>query len=149
MIKQVFSTTLLLTAFTFLFAHSVCADSVTVTDSCATLTITSSEPAADGSYSIALDGTVLGGYYYMSQVFMDGGLIASGWKRSGDTVVMDVTIPANTRAAVHVPAQRLADVRGLDEVHSARMTGRAAVLEVDPGRYRFVSSCSPSRDGEK
>ncbi len=91
------------------------------------------------------------------------GLIACSWKRTGKTIVMDVTIPPNTRASIHVPAERLGDVReiGLDEggmgvpaaeaegVRATRVAGRAAIFEVEPGRYRFVSSRQSGQSGEK
>lgn len=82
------------------------------------------------------------------------GLIACNWKRTGETITMDVTVPPNTRASVHVPARRLDEVRetgsvGAEGVRSARMVGQAAIFEVEPGRYRFVSSRRSSEDGEK
>jgi alpha-L-rhamnosidase len=97
------------------------------------------------------------------------GPIACSWKRTGKTVVMDVTIPPNTRASVHVPAQRLDDVRAIgpvvggkmgahsekipaakaEGVRSARLVGQEAVLEVEPGRYRFVTTRDSIQSGEE
>jgi alpha-L-rhamnosidase len=90
------------------------------------------------------------------------GLIVSRWRKTAGTVVMDVTIPPNTRAAVHVPAKRLEDVREVARpageavpaaeaagIRSARKAGNAVVLEAEPGTYRFVSSSSHDDNGEK
>ncbi len=78
------------------------------------------------------------------------GRIASKWKREGDKVTMEVTIPANTTATVHVPATELARVTEsggpADEAEGVtflRMESGAAVLEVGSGTYRFVRTGMP------
>jgi alpha-L-rhamnosidase len=74
------------------------------------------------------------------------GTIHSSWKRHGDTVTMNVRIPANTTATLHVPA---GDVKGVT------VNGRAAdaaphvdylgtqdgrvLLQVESGGYEIVS----------
>jgi alpha-L-rhamnosidase len=75
------------------------------------------------------------------------GRIVSNWKRAGKTLEMDVTIPANTSATVHVPAadassvtesgRRAASAEGVTFV---RMDGGAAVFTVASGSYRFAST---------
>jgi len=90
------------------------------------------------------------------------GLIVSRWRKSGGTITMDVAIPPNTRATIHVPAQRLEDVletgpaggEGVsaaeaEGVRSTRMAAHAAIFEVEPGVYRFVSSRRRDASGEK
>jgi len=90
------------------------------------------------------------------------GLIVSRWRKAEGTIAMDVTIPPSTRASIHVPARRLEDVHeagaGTGEgvpaveaegIRSARMAGRAAVFEVEPGTYRFVSIRGRDSSGEK
>ena len=74
------------------------------------------------------------------------GRIVSNWKREGDKLAMDVTIPANTTATVFVPAK---DAAGVTEsgkptgkvkgVKFLRMEGAAAVYAVGSGTYRFQS----------
>ena len=74
------------------------------------------------------------------------GLIATAWKRTGKELVLDVTIPANTTAEVHVPAKDLSHVtEGGQPAHKAEgvkflhMEDRSAVFHVGSGCYRFVS----------
>ncbi|MBI5395963.1 MAG: rhamnosidase, partial [Verrucomicrobia bacterium] len=72
------------------------------------------------------------------------GPIESAWKKSGDKLTFNVTIPANTTATVFVPAANadavtesgkpLAKAPG---VKFLRMKGDRAVLEVEAGSYRF------------
>lgn len=58
------------------------------------------------------------------------GKIVSNWNRDGDTVTMDVTIPANTSAEIHVP--------GPD--------GR--IHNVGPGQYRFEAALPSQVPGD-
>jgi alpha-L-rhamnosidase len=75
------------------------------------------------------------------------GKIVSNWKREGDKLTMEVTIPANTTATVYVPAK---DASGIaeanknateaDGVKFLRMESNTAVYGVQSGIYRFRSS---------
>jgi len=75
------------------------------------------------------------------------GRIVSHWKREGDKLTMDVTIPANTTATIHVPAKdeagisesgkRTAQAEGVQFLH---MENNAAVYAVGSGSYRFQST---------
>jgi alpha-L-rhamnosidase len=74
------------------------------------------------------------------------GKIASNWRLEGDKLTMDVTIPANTTATVHVPAKNEAGVtesgKPTDEVKGVRflrMENNAAVYAVGSGQYSFHS----------
>jgi alpha-L-rhamnosidase len=72
------------------------------------------------------------------------GEIECHWRRQGKSVLLDVTVPANTKATIHVPAasetavmesgQPVAKARG---VRFLRMEGDAAVFSVGSGRYAF------------
>ena len=82
------------------------------------------------------------------------GRIASAWRVDRRDLDLDVTIPANTTATVHVPAAAGAEVRegGLalesaSGVTLLRRTDRAAVLRVGSGTYRFRSTRPPTRAG--
>jgi alpha-L-rhamnosidase len=72
------------------------------------------------------------------------GRIVSNWKREGNQLTMDVTIPANTSATVYVPAKDAASVTEsgkpadrAEGVKFLRMENDAAVYEVVSGRYAF------------
>ena len=74
------------------------------------------------------------------------GLIVSNRKRVGDKLTMDVTIPVNTTATVHVPAKDATGVtesgkpaEKADGVKFLRMENGAAVYEIGSGCYRFCS----------
>ena len=72
------------------------------------------------------------------------GRIETAWKKSGDKLTLNVTIPADTTATVLVPAKNadaitesgkpLAKAPG---VKFLRMEGDRAVLEAEAGSYKF------------
>ena len=72
------------------------------------------------------------------------GRIESAWKKSGDKLAIDITLPANTTATVLVPA-RSADaisengkpLAKTPRVKFLRMEGDHAVLKVEAGSYKF------------
>ena len=75
------------------------------------------------------------------------GRIASDWKREGDRLTMEVTIPANTTATVHVPASDAAavtegglPVAKVKGVKLLRMRNNSAVFAVGSGNYVFQST---------
>jgi alpha-L-rhamnosidase len=75
------------------------------------------------------------------------GRIVSHWERDGERLTMNVTIPANTTATVHVPAGNAASVteggtpaRQAPGVEFLRMEKGAAVFRVGSGDYRFRST---------
>ena len=75
------------------------------------------------------------------------GRITSEWKRDGNKFAMDITIPANTTATVHVPSK---DQGGVSEsgrpaanatgVKFLRMENGTAVYTVGSGTYQFQST---------
>ncbi len=75
------------------------------------------------------------------------GTIRSNWKRNGDTVTMNIRVPANSTATVHVPA---ADVKNVTvngtaageapHVEYLRTAGGRVLLQVASGSYRIVIS---------
>ncbi len=75
------------------------------------------------------------------------GRIASAWKRDGNTLTMDISIPVNTTATVYVPATSPASVTESGKpaakargVTFLRMEGNAAVYAVGSGTYQFKAS---------
>ncbi|HYG23902.1 MAG TPA: family 78 glycoside hydrolase catalytic domain [Verrucomicrobiae bacterium] len=75
------------------------------------------------------------------------GPVVSRWKREGDAFELEVSIPANSTASVHVPASDAAGVTeggkpatGSAGVKFINMEAGKAVFEVGSGSYRFRSS---------
>lgn len=73
------------------------------------------------------------------------GRIATAWRREGGRLHLDVTIPANARAAIHIPAspnQRVREGgRALSDVQDLRISARtdeAVTVAVGSGAYRFT-----------
>jgi len=70
------------------------------------------------------------------------GTVASSWRKTGRTFHLDVTVPPNATASVHVPRF------GGDRPHAqpgarlVRTEGDAAVYAVGSGRWRFTSRLS-------
>ncbi len=77
------------------------------------------------------------------------GRIVSNWNIKGQKLMMEVTIPANTTATVHVPAKESAEVTESDTpaskvkgVKFLRMENGTAVYAVGSGTYKFQSTMS-------
>lgn len=77
------------------------------------------------------------------------GTLESRWRRQGDRLTLEVSIPANTRAKVYVPSDHGTPVLEGDLLaeHVPGVTGLGreepfSVYHVPAGRYRFVSTYS-------
>ena len=75
------------------------------------------------------------------------GRIVSNWKRDGEKLTMEMTIPINTTATVYVPAKDAAGVTESSKpaaraagVKFLRMENKAAVYAVGAGTYHFQST---------
>jgi alpha-L-rhamnosidase len=74
------------------------------------------------------------------------GQIATEWKKEKGQLAMDIAIPANTSATVYIPAvsvdsvkeggKAIKDAKGIKYL---RMENGTAVVEVESGKYNFVS----------
>jgi alpha-L-rhamnosidase len=62
------------------------------------------------------------------------GAIVSKWNRAAGTLALNVSIPPNTTATVHVPGRGAAESKG---VKPSRTEGGATVFEIGSGTYRF------------
>ena len=74
------------------------------------------------------------------------GRVASAWRKTPSGLALDVTVPANATAEVHVPASGPASVREggrlageADGVRFQRMIDGRAVYAVGSGEYHFLS----------
>ena len=108
--------------------------------------------AASPGYKTIIIQPVIGEGLTWAKTSFDSihGRIASNWKREGDKLTMEVTIPANTTATVHVPPRRAATVTESGKpaanakgMKFLRLENDAAVYEVGSGGYRFESAWSP------
>ncbi len=81
------------------------------------------------------------------------GKIACAWKQEGGTLTLQVTIPPNTTATLHIPTE---DAEAVTEggkpasdaagVKFLRWERETAVFEVGSGCYRFTSPIPPKRE---
>ena len=78
------------------------------------------------------------------------GNIAVSWQIAGGSFTLEVTVPANTTAAIHVPAADAGSVREsgvpateAEGVRFVRLEDGCAVFEARSGCYRFVSELPP------
>ena len=74
------------------------------------------------------------------------GAIVSAWKRQGDALTLDVTVPANTTATVFIRAKDAASVyesnrpaAQADDITFYHVENGTAVYEVSSGDYQFTS----------
>ena len=72
------------------------------------------------------------------------GEISTAWALDGDRFSLDVNVPTNVRASVHVPSARPGEVVGADGAgpgligdYPGAIGQREAVFEVGPGQYSF------------
>ncbi len=75
------------------------------------------------------------------------GDVVCDWKRTGDNLTIDVTVPANTSATVFVPAKQISEVMETGKpaasatgVQFVRVDGDRAVFRVESGTYQFTTS---------
>lgn len=72
------------------------------------------------------------------------GRIISHWRLSDDRLHLDVAVPANTTAEVHLPTRQLADVRidgenvdSASPVASSKIRNGVVIIRIDSGSYSF------------
>lgn len=105
------------------------------------------DPQRPGFKHIIIRPRPVGDLHWVKAHFDSGyGRIVSNWKRIGDELAMEVTIPANTTATIYVPARAAEAVTesGKPAAKSAgvrfvKMEEGQAVFEVAAGKYEFRS----------
>ena len=109
------------------------------------------DPAVPGFKKIIIKPAIVGDLTWVNcHHDCQYGRIVSNWKREGDQVTMDVTIPPNTTATVYVPAK---DAAGVTEsgkpatkangVKVLRMEAGCVLFEIGSGGYSFASTLPP------
>ena len=107
------------------------------------------DPSGPGFKKIIIKPQVVGDLKWVECSYDSPyGQISSNWKRDGQKITMNITIPPNTTATVCVPVTAK-DAAGVTESGKAaangvgvkflRMENNAAVFEVGSGSYRFCS----------
>ncbi len=78
------------------------------------------------------------------------GPIESGWRSTGETMMVDVEIPPNTSATVRLPGAKLAEVteggkplKTTEGIAKTKQQGNTAVVCVGSGRYSFQYQYRP------
>jgi alpha-L-rhamnosidase len=74
------------------------------------------------------------------------GKVSSAWKLAGENLEMTITIPANTKATVHIPTTSASSVKEMGKLISAvpelkllKSNNDEVVVELGSGEYRFES----------
>jgi len=106
------------------------------------------DESAPGFKQIVIKPAVVGDLTWVEAHYDSSyGRIVSNWKRAGDQLTMDIAIPANTTATVHVPAKAAAGVTESGQpaakaagVTFLRMQDSAAVYAIGSGSYHFQST---------
>jgi hypothetical protein len=65
------------------------------------------------------------------------GRVGVAWKQSNEKLELQVSIPVNTHATIHVPARSIKSVSTKPTLSMKRFVKGTAVYEVDSGRYEF------------
>ena len=106
-----------------------------------------SDEANPGFRNIVMKPEMIEGLNFAKGSFQSPyGTIKSDWKKSGKTFNWDITIPANTKAMIYVPATSTDKIKESGKKVSAsrglrfiRMEGSRAVFEAGSGEYSFSS----------
>ncbi len=106
------------------------------------------DPAQPAFKHILIKPAVLGDLTWVNCAYDSiHGRIVSNWRRIAGNLTMEVTIPVNTTATVHVPARDSASVtesgHPVAQAHGVeflRLENGAAVYNVGSGTYRFQTS---------
>ena len=104
-------------------------------------------PEQPGFKGIIMRPTPVGDLKFVKASFRSPhGLIASEWRKDGDTFDWQITVPANTTAGVFVPAKQIGSVTEGGRpanlsagVEFLGMDNGFALFRVGSGSYHFVS----------
>jgi len=104
-------------------------------------------PGHEGYTELAMRPESVDGLDHVNASYRSvSGLIKSSWKKEGDSFNWDISIPANTKALIYVPASSSAKVTESGKaitndlsIHFVKMETGRAVYEVSSGNYSFKS----------
>jgi alpha-L-rhamnosidase len=104
-------------------------------------------PATPGFKTIRIEPIINGSLTWANTSFDSiHGKIATAWKRDGDRISLEVTVPANTTAVIRFPAKDMTslteDGKPMDKaagVKFLKLEDGKASLEIGSGTYKFSS----------
>jgi alpha-L-rhamnosidase len=104
-------------------------------------------PGHEGYTELAMRPEPVDGLDYVNASYRSiSGLIKSSWKKEGGGFNWDISIPANTKALIYVPAASEAGVTesgkaivNNPDVHFVKMEAGRAVYQISSGNYLFKS----------
>jgi alpha-L-rhamnosidase len=77
------------------------------------------------------------------------GQVTSAWKLINDNLEMSITVPANTKAVIHIPTQSASGIKEMDKLITSNpdikiltSNNSEVIVELGSGDYRFVSPYS-------
>ncbi|RXF71055.1 glycoside hydrolase family 78 protein [Arcticibacter tournemirensis] len=107
-----------------------------------------SDPDAPAFKKIIMKPEMIDGLTYARASYQSvHGLVKSDWKKAGKTFIWNISVPANTRALVYIPASSAEKVKEGKKAASAsdglkflKMEGNRALFEAGSGDYSFTSN---------
>jgi alpha-L-rhamnosidase len=104
-----------------------------------------SDPFNPGFKQLVMKPSVTAGLDFVEASYQSvHGLVKSHWRRNGKSLRWNISIPANTKAIVYIPARALKNISengrnisALPEVRYLRAEGGFVVLEAGSGDYAF------------
>lgn len=104
-------------------------------------------PASPGYKTILIDPVIGRGLSWArASYYSIHGQIATYWKIDGDQLALEVTVPANTRATVCIPAANVANItecgkpiNQAEGVTFVKQENGKAYLDIGSGNYKFAS----------
>ncbi len=106
------------------------------------------DPDGAGYKSFVIKPAIISDLSYVKATYESVyGLIGSSWRRDGNMLALDVTVPPNSTALIYVPSRDEANVNesgsrasGSPGVTFIRSEDKYIVYKVKSGRYKFRSA---------
>ncbi|GAA3891764.1 alpha-L-rhamnosidase [Leifsonia kafniensis] len=97
-------------------------------------------PATAGYQTITIDPQVPAGLQHVAaSIDTVRGTVSSSWQQTEDGFALDVEVPVNSTATVHVPLQGFAHLSATDGAQLVSRDTTEAVYTVDSGLWKFAS----------
>ena len=114
------------------------------------------DPAGPGFQKFVVQPNLVGDLQWVESWYDSGyGRIVSNWKREGEEVHFELTVPPNTTATVSLPARETTTVleggRAADQAEGVQFVRREkdrAVYRVGSGHYRFRTTCQEPKGSQ-